>query len=281
MMQFSATEFFWCGAALRTISADCLLSSMVAINGQAMLDMGQNMDDKAREKALAMLPPVEASFRKIGLFITADTTHDLIEEIEAGHRNSCEWLHTRARAIEDLAKKELKNKFFLYIPPERAKYWPKQNDADFFGPEVSQCFPSVAFDIRNAGACLAATFSTAAVFHLMRALEVALAALGAKFDVSLQHTNWGPAITEIEKKIRNMHVDPKWKALADCKAQQEFYSQAASHFGVLKDAWRNYTMHIRETKYTEDEAALIFDNVKGFMQNLAKRGITPTTDEVS
>jgi hypothetical protein len=67
-----------------------------------------------------------------------------------------------------------------------------------------------------------------------------------------------------------MHKDPLWKVLGDCKEQQEFYSQAISHFGILKDAWRNYTMHTRGF-YTEEQAELIFENVKAFMQKLAPR----------
>ncbi len=83
----------------------------------------------------------------------------------------------------------------------------------------------------------------------MRVLGIGLGPLGKIFNVSLAHTNWAPAIEEIESKIRDMYKDPVWKALPDCKEQQEFYAQAASHFGVLKDAWRNYTAHARG-KYT-------------------------------
>jgi hypothetical protein len=104
----------------------------------------------------------------------------------------------------------------------------------------------------------------------MRVLEIGLSVLGAEFGVSLAHTNWAPAIEQIESKIREMHKDPTWKALPDCKEQQEYYAQAASHFGILKDAWRNYTMHARGF-YTEEQAERIFENVKGFMQKLGER----------
>jgi hypothetical protein len=115
--------------------------------------------------------------------------------------------------------------------------------------------------------------STAAVFHLMRALEIGLGVLGSTFGVSLAHTNWAPAIDEIEGHIREMHKDAQWKSKYskdELKLQQEFYAQAASHFGILKDAWRNYTAHARG-KYTEPEAELIFANVRGFMEKLSTR----------
>jgi hypothetical protein len=105
---------------------------------------------------------------------------------------------------------------------------------------------------------------------LYRVLEIGLRALGDKFGVSLDHTNWGPAIGQIESRIRDMHKEPTWKALPDCKEQQEFYAQAASHFGILKDAWRNYTMHARGF-YTEEQTERILENTKGFMQKLSER----------
>jgi hypothetical protein len=101
-------------------------------------------------------------------------------------------------------------------------------------------------------------------------LEIGLTVLGKVFGVSLAHTNWGPAIDQIESKIRQMHVDPAWKALPDCKEQQEFYSQAASHLGIAKDAWRNHTAHVRG-KYDEQEASDILTGVRAFMQKLATR----------
>lgn len=67
-----------------------------------------------------------------------------------------------------------------------------------------------------------------------------------------------------------MHQDPEWRQRPDRKEQQEFYAQAATHFGILKDAWRNYTMHARGV-YTEEAAEDIFNNVKSFMQKLAAR----------
>jgi hypothetical protein len=65
-----------------------------------------------------------------------------------------------------------------------------------------------------------------------------------------------------------MHVDPPWRTLPDCKDRQEAYGQAASHFDVLRLAWRNYTAHARGS-YTEEEADNIFRNVGGFLAKVA------------
>lgn len=238
------------------------------MGGEPVFAMPRDLDDRAKKKALSSLTSVQEEFRTIGLAITADTIKEAIEELDS--RQSFQWLYDQCRAIERLAEKEFKGKMFLYIPAERAKFWPTMKQPNAFGDSVAEKFPSAAFDIHNAAICVATTQATAAVFHLMRILEIGLTALGAKFGVSLAHTNWAPAIEEIEKKIRDMHKDPVWRAVPDCKGQQEFYAQAASHFGILKDAWRNFTMHARG-KYTEAESEHIFDNVKAFMQKLAER----------
>jgi len=213
---------------------------------------------------------MERSFRSIGLNITAETVKELSEDIERGARHSVQWLHDHIDAIERLATKELKGRLFLYIPHEKARFWPKASDPYAFGKEVADKFPASTFDANSAGICLATSQCTAAVFHLMRVLEIGLAALGTLFGVSLAHTNWAPAIEQIESKVREMHKDPIWKAIPDCKEQQAFYAQAASHFGILKDAWRNHAMHVRG-KYADEETERIFENVKAFMQKLAMR----------
>ena len=104
----------------------------------------------------------------------------------------------------------------------------------------------------------------------MRVLEVALVALGKVFGFSFSHTNWGPAIDQLESKIRGMGSDPAWKSMPDWKDQQEFYSQAVSFQGVTKDAWRNYTAHARGT-FDPKNAKVMLVNVKLFMERISQR----------
>jgi hypothetical protein len=272
MLHFSAAEFFWCGQALRAIRQDCYIGSMAVPRDEPIFALPRDLDTQATEKTLIKLRHIEGEFRGIGLALTAEMVKNIIVNLEdaSSRPRNFQWLIDQITTIETLSAKELKGKLFLYIPAERAKFWPTMKEPNAFGEVVARSFPSTAFDIHNAAICIATTQSTAAVFHLMRILEIGLNALGKIFGVSLEHTNWAPAIEEIESKIRKMRTDPGWKAVPDCKEQQEFYAQAASHFAILKDAWRNYTMHARG-KYTEGEAERIFENTKGFMQKLAER----------
>lgn len=202
MLQFSANGFFWCGRALRSVRADCLAAAAVCVDGEPGFAVYQFIDGKARDKALSSLEAVETHCRHVGMTITADMAKDLIDTLRGGAKQSFDWLINQTDTIERLAEKELKGKLFLYIPPERAKFWPTRTDPHPFGNVVAEKFPSVAYDVENSALCLATMRSTAAVFHLMRVVEIGLSILGRVFDVSLTRTNWAPAISEIERKIK-------------------------------------------------------------------------------
>lgn len=274
VLNFSAWNFFWCGAQLQTIERDCILGS-IEISGfggeTRIFAVAKNLDDTARSKALASLKRVAVEFSTIGLRITAKTINELISQLENPTvGQNFQWLMEKVKDIGNLSKKEIEGKVFLYVPAERAKFFPRISNPHIFGEPVSDAFPSAVEDVTESGVCLALDRGSACVFHLMRVLEIGLTALGKVFGVSLAHTNWAPAIEQIESRVREMHKDADWKARSDCKDQQEFYAQAASQFGILKDAWRNYTMHARGF-YTEEQAERIFENVKAFMQKLAER----------
>jgi hypothetical protein len=271
VLQFSARAFYLCGGALRSVRSDCSIAAAACIDGDVGFVMLRPVDDRAKGKAVEALASVEPEFRKIGLRITADTIVELLQELnDLPLKRNLQWLRDQIDAIEKLALKELRDRMFLYIPPERAKFWPTTKKPNIFGEEVANKFPSAAFDIGNGGVCLATTLNTAAVFHLMRVLEIGLAALAKVFGVSTAYTNWEVVLNQIESKIAGMRSDPTWKSLPDCKEQQEYFSQIASYFRTVKDAWRNYTMHSR-AKYMEEEAEQIFNAVKGFMQKLSER----------
>ena len=161
---------------------------------------------------------------------------------------------------------DLDSEMFLAIPADRISYYEQKEP--LFGAEVANSFPSAAYDIAEAGKCYALHRSTASVFHLMRVLEIGLTVFADRFGVPSSHTNWQNIIEGIEKAVRNLASESPRPV--DWKEQQEFYSQAASHFMTLKDAWRNYTMHKRG-KFTEDEVETILPNVRALMQKLATR----------
>ncbi len=268
VLQFSASAFFWCGRALRSIKGDCMVGAAVSLNNEAVLAMAQDLDDSARAKALSSLPSVEAQFRKIGMTITADTANELIEDLKGNSRHSFDWLCTQTDNIERLAEKELKGKLFFYISSDRAVFWPTETQPHLFDETVADTFPDANQDIAAAGRCLALNEGTACVFHLMRVLEHGLRPIATHFSVPFSLDSWHKVIKGIEDAIETLRNK---RGLTEADRQDiTFYSEAATQFRHFKDAWRNHVTHAR-TVYTPNEAESIFNHVKEFMQHQAAR----------
>jgi hypothetical protein len=172
-------------------------------------------------------------------------------------------IEVQARLIDELA-----SKLFLFIPAEKVRYYEQETAVALFGEDVANAFPSAEYDIVEVGKCYALNRSTACVFHLMRVLEIGLGVFAKQFSIPSDQPNWQNLIERIEKAVRDMATDPNRHT--DWREQQEFFSQAASQFMTLKNAWRNYTAHARG-KYTDEEAETIMINVRAFMQRLATR----------
>lgn len=162
-------------------------------------------------------------------------------------------LHTRI--LDDL-----EDRFFLSVPSEYIELY-RQGAEPPFGVSVAEKFPQMSEDISEAGKCLALNRTTACVFHLMRAVEIAVQKFGAKIgEVALPESkNWQNILDEINKAIRGM----------DQKAiETKRYAAIASHLYNVKLAWRNEVMHPKQT-YTFEEAKVLFDAVGSFIGDLS------------
>jgi hypothetical protein len=160
---------------------------------------------------------------------------------------------------------ELRGELIFRIAPDKNRYFEKDN---LFGSEVAAAFPSAIDNIRNAGTCYAVEQWDASVFHLMRVLERGLRVLATKFNIPFQHTTWHTIIEQIEAKVRRM--DSSYGT--DWKEQQKFYSEAASQFMFLKEAWRNHIMHLGDV-YDEGKALSVLTHVRVVLKALAKGGL--------
>jgi hypothetical protein len=76
--------------------------------------------------------------------------------------------------------------------------------------------------------------------------------------------NWHKMLNKIEKEIKRRNETPT----QEWRQTKQRYTEAATHFRMVKDAWRNHTMHIRAF-YNEDDALDILNSVRAFMRHLA------------
>lgn len=185
----------------------------------------------------------------------------------------------------DTLTTEAAERAFLQVMPDRTMLVDK---AALFGDDVLFAFPSAQSDLKEAGNCLACECNTAAVFHLMRASEVALRALAKDRlltypNSSVDEQQCGTLITSLDSKLNALRGSDKklWPSEAIKNEQIRFYHTAAIEFRSFNEAWRKHVAHAgADAFYDRSQAYSIFEHVKRFMQILStKIGENVTTPE--
>ena len=165
--------------------------------------------------------------------------------------------------VENLQKRildDLYNEFYFHLDQRDVPYYQTK---DIFGPKVAAKFRKASEDIEEAGKCIALQRPTASVFHLMRAMEVVVQRLGKKLGVANVDKEWGKILSDIGRAIEAM---PKYTETE--KRKRARWSEANANLYHVKQAWRNETMHPKQT-YTRDQALEVFQATRVFMNHLA------------
>lgn len=166
----------------------------------------------------------------------------------------------RVGSVCQILRLETKGRTFFQI--EDADLYSQEQP--LFGENVALEFPKAAYDISEAGKCLACSRATASVFHLMRVVEVGIGRLGEALSTEL-NPRWG------WQKLINAGLEPAVNALPEMTEgeihRKKMLQQARAHLHAIRLAWRNDTMHPKE-QYDPEEAKEIFGHVKTFMKHL-------------
>ncbi|MES2973261.1 MAG: hypothetical protein V4757_06615 [Pseudomonadota bacterium] len=166
--------------------------------------------------------------------------------------------------IQSRLSDEVGAKFMLVLDARDASLFAPK--LPHFGEMIRAKFPRAVYDIDEAAKCLSLGRSTAAVFHLMRAVEIVLKAISANLALAPQNNpNWGQWLDSIRKGIesRSPIGAKKW-------SEHAFFQDVYQQLTAIKDAQRNPTLHT-ETIHTDAEAHLIFRNSESLMQKIAAR----------
>ena len=200
--------------------------------------------------------------------------------IDLGRPPNVSHLEADLRHVTDMFMNDVERCSFLRVPVSLRRY--VDNDT-LFGSSVATAFPSANMDLRAAGNCLAADCNTAAVFHLMRAVEWALRALGTHLGfrqlraqkksgkrkyVPISHLEWEKVIDQLQ-----LRVDRRVEKMRPGKRKQgiqQFYYPLLQEIRAIRDAWRNHVMHSR-SEYSGADALAIMGHVERLMVTLATR----------
>jgi hypothetical protein len=156
---------------------------------------------------------------------------------------------------------ELRGHFYYAVT---APYADVYNSPSPFGEDVFNKFPSAIRDAQDASKCLALGQGTAAVFHLMRVMEVALRVLGKDLGIGYQ-PSWESHLRKINDKLEEKHDT----LTSGQKRKKAIYRNLHGDLTAVKWAWRNPTMHIARF-YEFAEADQIYGAVRLLMQHMAQ-----------
>jgi hypothetical protein len=163
--------------------------------------------------------------------------------------------HLRNRILDELAQEH-----YFQVSRKDVKLY--EHEAPF-GDAVARKFEMAASDIKNAGNCLALHQSTACVFHLMRALEIAVRQLGRRLNVTITpQTTWRQMTSQMDPKVRSMPV-----ATEGQKRKKNKWEAASMNLHHVGSVWRNNTMH-PAASYNQEQARDVFTATRVFMNGL-------------
>ena len=169
----------------------------------------------------------------------------------------------RTAQLKEILMRDLFRPEFLPASNDMREYLDKKAS---FGDAVSAAFPTCSEDISEAHNCFAFERYTACVFHVGRAMERAVKIVAKKIGAPTpkrdEWQKWQDAMQVVIEKL-------DWKIPAEKKKRTAF-AEAANFFFNFKEAWRNPTMHPKQT-YTRDEALEVLSNTKAFLNSTATK----------
>ncbi|HEY1682888.1 MAG TPA: hypothetical protein VGF98_14675 [Candidatus Tumulicola sp.] len=147
-----------------------------------------------------LIPDIETECQKLGLSMTLHAIGELRRTLNpAGTPNPAAVL-SRLETLKFTAANELKQHYFLYVSSSNASHFVTPLNG---WTDVVARFPTMIEDIEEAEKCNSLARSTAAVFHLMRMMEIGVQAFGNALGlVGTPHKTWGAISNEIGRSNR-------------------------------------------------------------------------------
>jgi hypothetical protein len=166
---------------------------------------------------------------------------------------------------------ELRSILFTRIPSHVAQYYEWDG---IITDAVVKAFPKASEEIQRGGTCLAVGLNTACVFHVMRAAEIGVRALGNDLKIKIKSgkpielAEWREILDGLATAVRDIENLPNSTPSKD--ADLLFYSEASAQFRFFKNGWRVRVAHARAS-YNEPQAIEAIDHVRSFFEVLAPR----------
>jgi hypothetical protein len=175
-------------------------------------------------------------------------------------------LNREVGSLWERLRDEVETVFLLHLPEQERRMY---EVTEPFGAEVAVNFPSVSYDVEEAGKCLALDRSTASAFHSVRCLEAGIGALSRCLHIPDPTKGAQRSWFKLLEAIKN-ETDRRWPPSHIRAGDAQLFEEAYAALAGMQNPWRNATMHL-DQKYTSEDARHIFEMVGGFMRRIASR----------
>jgi hypothetical protein len=271
MLKLKAASFYGVTAGLQVLGNKIKDGQLKSLNEtpDGGLLISYQSDPVLMKHLKAEVEELRINLATLGTRVTTLSANKLAEALSAPEGFTWEtvgqlWEEVHSRLLDELGLVS------VFVLTEReAGYFEPANP--IFGADVAAKFGTdAAFEIDEAGKCLALGRPTASVFHLMRTMEIAIRAIARCLQIpdpsKPAERNWATILKMIKEGI-----EAKWTTSASrMTGDGGFFVEILAMLEAVRTPWRNATMHV-EKKYSDDEAEHIFVAVKGFMRKLASR----------
>lgn len=154
---------------------------------------------------------------------------------------------------------------FMWIPAHRAGWFPKTAE-DIVSPIFVKRFSLASNEIEEAAKCYSAGRYTACVFHLSRATEAGIKAVGISLAVKKDHELIERTLKFIEEQTK---LNPANQVLT-WRTHGTFFANLAGDIRAIARAWRNKVCHLVDS-YTEERAKEILDVTPVFFRHMSEK----------
>ena len=227
------------------------------------------MDQRAKAHARVAINKFLAALGPLQVPVTRETAIEIrdIEIADAEVRSYGEFSQL-VLTLNSTLRRELKTAKCFVLASGRSEFY--QQSEPLFGADVARKFPSIAYDIDQAGKCYALELNTASAFHSIRCMEAAIRAiarfLGIPDPMRGSDRNWSNVCRAISVEMERRWPKASGRMSGDGQTFDEIYGALSG----MQNPYRNSTMHLN-AKYDGPEALHIFHVVKGLMIKVASR----------
>ncbi|MGH9773468.1 MAG: hypothetical protein ACRD50_00795 [Candidatus Acidiferrales bacterium] len=236
---------------------------------------GPRLSESEMETLVQLFFRVKQHCEEIGLKVSAKIAEEVNQVFSRAHFLTLPMVGARVAELRRCFIAELGGTLCYMILSGRGCFY-TEDPLTFLAGQTLAKFPSIKFDIVEAGKCFATERFTACVGHLVKVAEYAFVSF-VRFSKlgSDAEKNWNTGLNQIHKTIG----EKKGPFENLTRTDEQYFVGLEGYLRAFNTAWRNPASHI-PVVFTEAQAGSMFEIVKTLM-NFASQKLSEVRLDLS